>query len=100
RQVLQLEHRRAVRSVLAHAQTRIAETRRDCRGSPGDDGALFTIFAGREVAAIDRLLEERVLAVSPELADGRIGLDHHVPQLIVVVAEPLRLLALLVLEIL
>src|SRR5215472_15711632 len=48
---------------------------------------LLAIFAGREVAAIDRLMEEGVLAVSPELADGRIGLDHDVPKLRLVVAE-------------
>src|SRR5262249_1802356 len=47
----------------------------------------LAIFARREVAAVDRLLEELVLAVGPELADRRIGLDHRVPQLVLVVAE-------------
>src|SRR5215210_2441151 len=36
--------------------------------------------AGREVARIDRLLEELFGIVSPELAHVRIGLDHRVDQ--------------------
>ena len=39
---------------------------------------LLAKFAGREVAAVERLLEERVLVVGPELADVRIGLDHRI----------------------
>src|SRR5262249_60322465 len=47
-------------------------------GSPGDL-SLFAEFAGREIAAIDRLRQELVLPVSPELGDVRVGLDHSVP---------------------
>src|SRR5579864_4229766 len=36
---------------------------------------LFAVFAGREVAIVDRLREEFLLAIGPELADVRIGLD-------------------------
>src|SRR5579872_6996371 len=46
---------------------------------------LLAVFAGREVAAVDRLLEELLLLVLPELADRRIGLDHRVPELVLVV---------------
>src|SRR5947207_1755926 len=60
----------------------------------------FAIFARREVAAVDRLLEERLLAVGPELADVRIGLDHRVPELVLVVAEQLLLLDLLDVDVL
>src|SRR5262249_62114795 len=64
------------------------------RLNPSYDPSL-AIFAGREIAAVDRLLEELVLAVGPELAHRRIGLDHRVPQLVLVVAEHLFLLDLL-----
>src|SRR6185312_1740031 len=43
--------------------------------------ALFAEFTGREVAAVDRLLQELVFAIGPELADVGIGLDHRVPEL-------------------
>src|ERR1700722_11196961 len=71
-------------------------TWRACQRSP----RLFAILAGREVAAVDRLLEERILAVCPELADVRISLDHDVPELWLVVTEQLRLLDLLDVDVL
>src|SRR5262249_33085814 len=55
----------------------------------GSLAASLAEFARREVAAVHRLLEESLLAVRPELAHGRIGLDHRVPQLFLVVAEHL-----------
>src|SRR6476619_7281667 len=61
---------------------------------------LFAEFAGREVAAVDRLLKELVLAVSPELADVGIGLDHRVPELGLVVTEHRLLLDLLDVDVL
>src|SRR5262249_40034973 len=61
---------------------------------------LFAVFARREVAAVDRLLWGRLLAVGPELADRRIGLDHRVPQFVLVVAEHLLLLDLLDVDVL
>src|SRR5215468_9935886 len=48
-------------------------------------------FARREVAAVDGLLQELRLAEPPELADVRIGFDHRVPELLLVVAEHLFL---------
>src|ERR1700738_1229462 len=54
--------------------------------------ALFAVFARREVAAVDGLLEEGFLAVGPKLADVRIGLDDRIPELVLVVPEHLRLL--------
>src|SRR5215510_5576464 len=63
--------------------------------SPLTEACLVAIFARREVAAVDRLLQERILAVGPELADVRIGLDDSVPELVLVVAEQLLLLDLL-----
>src|SRR5262249_42932857 len=54
----------------------------------------------REVAAVDRLLEELGLAVLPELTDVRVGLDDRVPQLVLVVAEHLLLLDLLDVDVL
>src|ERR1700738_4318921 len=53
---------------------------------------LFAVFARREVAAVDGLLEEGFLAVGPKLADVRIGLDDRIPEFVLVVAEHLRLL--------
>src|SRR5260221_4985025 len=50
-------------------------------------GGLLARFAGRELPAVDRLLEELGLVVASELADVRIGLDHRVPELGLVVAE-------------
>src|ERR1700688_3027888 len=61
------------------------------RGAPAFCG-LLAVLAGRKVAVIDRLGEELLLAVGPELADLRIGLDHGVPELVLVVAEHLLLL--------
>src|SRR5437588_10695344 len=68
--------------------------------SPAMTMVLFAEFARREIAAVDRLLEERLLAVLPELADVRVGLDHGVPQLLLVVTEHLLLLDLLVIDVL
>src|SRR5436190_22441541 len=62
--------------------------------------ALFAVFAGRIVAAIDRGLEELVLIELPELADSRIGLDDRVPELRLVVAEHLLALDLLDIDVL
>src|SRR5947209_7136187 len=61
---------------------------------PGDVFS-FTIFAGWEVAVVHGLGEELVLAVGPELTDLWIGLDHGVPELVLLVAEHLLLLDLL-----
>src|SRR5262249_14650233 len=69
------------------------------RLNPSYDPSL-AIFARREIAAVDRLLEELVLAIGPELAHRRIGLDHRVPQLVLVVAEHLLLLDLLDVDVL
>src|SRR5215467_5147533 len=55
----------------------------------------LAVFAGREVAIVDRLRKELVLAVGPELADLGIGLDHAVPEFVLVVAEHFLLLDLL-----
>src|SRR5437588_8574029 len=68
--------------------------------SPAMTMVLFAEFARREIAAVDRLLEERLLAVLPELADVRVGLDHGVPQLLLVVTEHLLLLDLLDIDVL
>src|SRR6516164_3741637 len=67
---------------------------------PRPTAALIAEFAGREVPAVDRLLEELVLAELPELADVRIGLDDGVPKLLLVVAEHLLLLDLLDVDVL
>src|SRR5689334_24606493 len=48
---------------------------------------LFAVFAGRELAAVDRLFQKSLLSVGPELADVRISLDHRVPKLVLVVTE-------------
>src|SRR5262249_4851296 len=61
---------------------------------PPSSAPLITEFAGREVAAVDRLLEELVFVELSELADVRIGLDDGVPKLLLVVAEHLLLLDL------
>src|SRR5499427_3215697 len=53
--------------------------------------ASFTEFARRKVAAVDRLLQELRFAKLPELTDVRVGLDHRVPELFLVVAEHLFL---------
>src|SRR5262249_38327628 len=65
-----------------------------------DRQALIAVFAGREVAAVDRCLEELVLVELPELGDVRIGLDDGVPELVLVVAEHLLLLDLLDVDVL
>src|SRR5262249_14770199 len=62
----------------AHVLIRLEEIAGAPNGSPGDL-SLFAEFAGREIAAIDRLRQELVLPVSPELGDVRVGLDHSVP---------------------
>src|ERR1700693_6038184 len=61
---------------------------------------LFAILAGRGVAIVDRLSEKLLLAVGPELTYGRIGLDHRVPELVLVVAEHLLLFDLLDVDVL
>src|SRR5262245_15459451 len=48
---------------------------------------LFAELAGREVAAVDRLRQELVFSMRPELTDAWIGFDHRVPQFWLVVAE-------------
>src|SRR5262249_33038466 len=54
----------------------------DPRVKPGGDGVdrglLLEILCRRVVARIDRVLQELVLLVGPELADVGIGLDHLV----------------------
>src|SRR5215467_1782072 len=67
---------------------------------PRPMAALVAEFAGREVAAVDRRLEELVFAELPELADVRISLDDGVPKLLLVVAEHLLLLDLLDVDVL
>src|SRR5262245_4739013 len=65
-----------------------------CKGAalpPTPISASLAEFAWRKVAAVDGLLEELCLAESPELADVGIGLDHGVPELLLVVAEHLLL---------
>src|SRR5262249_54687607 len=69
------------------------------RAGPGRQ-ALIAVFAGREVAAVDRRLEELVLVELPELGDVRIGLDDGIPELLLVVAEHLLLLDLLDVDVL
>src|SRR4051812_23410771 len=54
--------------------------------------ALLAELTGREILAVNRLLQEGLLAVGPELADVRVGLDDGVPELFLVVAEHLLLL--------
>src|SRR4051812_809388 len=61
---------------------------------------LFAIFAGREVAAVDRLRHELRLVVCPVGADAGVGLEHRVPELVFVVAEHLFLLDLLDVDVL
>src|SRR4051812_41802664 len=41
--------------------------------------ACLAILAGRIVAVIDRMRQELLLTLGPELADLRISLDHRVP---------------------
>src|SRR5262244_600559 len=67
---------------------------------PRPTAALIAVFAGREVAAVDRRLEELVLVELPELGDVRIGLDDGIPELLLVVAEHLLLLDLLDVDVL
>src|SRR5262245_11789862 len=67
---------------------------------PRPAAALVAEFAGREVPAVDRRLEELVLFELPELADVRISLDDGVPKLLLVVAEHLLLLDLLDVDVL
>src|SRR5438105_11011841 len=67
---------------------------------PRPTAALVAEFAGREVAAVDRRLEEFLLVELPELADVRISLDDGVPKLLLVVAEHLLLLDLLDVDVL
>src|ERR1700730_11752468 len=62
--------------------------------------ALFAVFARREVAAVDGLLEEGFLAAGPKLADVRIGVDDRIPELVLVVPEHLRLLDFLDVDVL
>src|SRR5262249_18513557 len=62
--------------------------------------ALFTVLARRKIARIDRLPEERIPVVGPELADIRIGLDHRIPELVLVVAEHFLLLDFLDVDVL
>src|SRR5262249_41965031 len=55
--------------------------------APGPDRApaslrLFAELTWREVLVVDGLRKEFVLAVRPELADVRVGLDDRIPQLI------------------
>src|SRR6185437_14102923 len=61
---------------------------------------LFAVFAGRERPAVDRLLEELVLPIGPELADVRIGLDDGVPKLGLGITEHLLFLDLLDVDVL
>src|SRR6266545_4476556 len=68
--------------------------------APRPMGALIAEFAGREVAAVDRRLEELLLVELPELVDVRIGLNDGVPELVLVVAEHLLLLDLLDVDVL
>src|SRR5262249_2180490 len=63
-------------------------------GRPPIVTALFAELAWWEIAAVNRLLEELGLAELSKLADIRIGLDHGVPELLLVVAEHLLLLDL------
>src|SRR3954463_12387081 len=42
---------------------------------------LFEILRRRIVARVDRLRQELLLVVGPELADIRVGLDHRVDEL-------------------
>src|SRR5574341_1352317 len=51
----------------------------------------LAVFAGRIVAAVDGLLQKLLLLVLPELAHVRVGLDHRVPELVLVVAVLLLL---------
>src|SRR5262249_50724442 len=44
----------------------------------GNRGLLLEVLCRRVVARIDRILQEFVLVVGPELADVGIGLDHRV----------------------
>src|SRR5262252_4399472 len=67
---------------------------------PRPMAALVAEFAGREVAAVDRRLEELLLVELPELVDVRISLDDGVPELLLVVAEHLLLLDLLDVDVL
>src|SRR5262249_12146597 len=98
-QCLELERRdiAAVRlSSAAHADILRILERNAGAVTPGPGAlSLFAVLARREVAAIDRLSKEFVLAVSPELADVRIRLDDRIPELRFVVAEHLLLLDLL-----
>src|SRR6185437_549644 len=61
---------------------------------------LFAVFAGRERPAVNRLLEELVLPIGPELADVRIGLDDGVPKLGLGITEHLLFLDLLDVDVL
>src|SRR5262249_44265582 len=82
--------------------TRASNVLKICRGSWGAPGGftLLAELAGREVAIIDRLRQEPVLSVGPELTDLRIGLDYGVPELVLVVTEHLLLLDLLDVDVL
>src|ERR1051326_1485697 len=65
-----------------------------------NERALFAIPARRKLPAVHRLRQELRLVVGPERADRGIGLDHRVPQLVLVVAEHLLLLDLLDVDVL
>src|SRR5262249_33789206 len=49
---------------------------------PGQPKSLITEFTGREVAAVDRRLEELLLIELAELVDVRVGLDDGIPELL------------------
>src|SRR5438105_14243546 len=40
----------------------------------------FEVLRGREISRVDRVLQERLGLVGPELADVRVGVDHLVHQ--------------------
>src|SRR5215469_9456731 len=78
----------------------IANERPGPETEPRPMTALVAEFAGREVAAVDRRLEELLLVELPELGDVRISLDDGVPELLLVVAEHPLLLDLLDVDVL
>ena len=50
------------------------------RSGRGCARLLIEVFRRRVIACVDRLRQERLLVIGPELADVRVGLDHRVDE--------------------
>src|SRR5690242_17672504 len=83
----------------------VTQTSSESNGTPGpamcpDSNSSLAVFAGWEVAIVNRLRKEFVLTIGPELADLGISLDHAVPEFVLVITEHFFLLDLLDVDVL